>query len=61
MAKHAVGAPFFGELNHRARQIAVKLFELRFEAREEREGIGGGSGESSENLVAIKAAQLLSG
>ena len=61
MAQHAVGAPFLGQLDHGARQIAVELLELGFEAREQREGVGRGAGESGQNLVVVKAAQLFGG
>src|ERR1700676_2894913 len=58
MTKHAVGAPLLGKLHYGARQVAVKLLELRFEAREQRERIRGGSGKSGQDPVAIKTAQL---
>src|ERR1700721_4726984 len=61
MPQHAIGAPFLGELHHRARKIAVELFELGFEARKQRERVGRRPGKSGYDLVAIKAPQLLGG
>ena len=58
VAQHAVRAPLLGQFHHRARQIAVELLQLRFEAREEREGVGRGAGEARQNLVVVEAAQL---
>ena len=61
MTQHAVGAPFLGQFHHGARQVAVVLLELGFEAREQRERIGGGSGESGQDLVVIQPAELFGG
>ena len=58
VAQHAVGAPVLRQLHHGARQIAVELFELGFEAREQREGVGGGAGEPGQNLVVVEPAEL---
>src|SRR5262249_38476837 len=41
--------------------IAVVLFEFGFEAAEEREGVGGGAGESGHDLSAIEAPQFSGG
>ena len=59
VAQHLVGAPFLGQLDGGAAEVAGILLELAFEAAEEREGIGGRSGESGEDLVLIEAAYLL--
>ena len=48
-AQDAVGAPVLGELDRRAQQVALVLFELGFEALEQREGVRGAAGESGEN------------
>jgi hypothetical protein len=57
--KHAIGAPFLGELHGRTRQILRKALELLLEAREQREGIGRRSRESGEHTAAAKGAHLL--
>src|ERR1700678_2722371 len=59
MPQNSIGTPFLGQLHYRTRQIAVELFELRFKAREEREGVGGGTRESGDDLVVVKAPQFL--
>src|SRR3989442_8110906 len=41
-AQHPVGAPVLGQLHRRPGQVAAMLFELRLEAREERERVGVG-------------------
>jgi hypothetical protein len=45
-AQHAVGAPVLGQLHGGAGQVALVLLELALEALEQREGIGGGAGET---------------
>ena len=40
-------------------EIAAVLFELGFKAREQREGIGGGAGETGDDFAVVEAAQLL--
>ena len=50
MAQRAVGAPFLGELDGRARQIAVIFLQLVFEAREERKRVGRAARKSREIL-----------
>ena len=59
VAQRAVRAPFLGELDGGARQIAVKFLQLVFEAPEERERVGGAAGESRDNFVVVEAARLL--
>src|SRR5947208_2398319 len=56
--QYSVGAPVFGELHGRAKQIALVLFELRLEALEQRKRVGGPPGEAGEDPVVIKAAHL---
>src|SRR5207244_2187736 len=58
-AEDAVGAPVFGELDGGALEVPAELFELRLEAREQRERIGGGAGKARENPVVVEAADLL--
>ena len=57
-AQHAVGAPVLGELDRRAHQVALVLLELRLEALEQRERVGGAAGEAGEHLVVVEAAHL---
>ena len=57
-AQDAVGAPVLGELDRRAHQIALVLVELRLEALEQREGVGGAAGEAGEDAVLVEAAHL---
>ncbi len=59
MAQEFIGAPVFGEFDGGAAQIAVILLKFRLETAEEGEGVGGGTGESSENFVLIEAANFL--
>ncbi len=58
VAEHAVGAPFFGEFDDAAGQIAAVLFELAFEAGEEGKGVGGGAGEPGDDFVVVEAAEF---
>jgi len=51
--------PVFGEFDGGAAEVAVILLEFRLETAEEGEGVGGGTGESSENFVLIEAANFL--
>src|ERR1700694_4377660 len=61
MAQKFVGAPFFGELDGAASQVAVILLQLRFKAAEEGESVGRRAGKSRQDLVLIQAANLLGG
>ena len=58
MAQDLIGSPVLRQFDDGARQIAVELFEFGFEAGEQGEGVGGGTGESGDNLVVIESAQL---
>src|SRR5438067_10753835 len=55
MAKDLVRPPLFTQFNRRAIEIAVVLFELAFEASQQRECISGRSRKAGENLVVVKA------
>ena len=57
-AQHAVGAPVLGQLDGRAHQVALVLLQLRLEALEQREGVGGGAGEARQHLVVVELAHL---
>ncbi len=57
-AQHAVGAPVLGELDGGARQVALVLFQLGFEALEEGEGVGRGAREAREHLAVVQLAHL---
>ncbi len=61
MAQHAVGAPVLRQFHSGAREVAVELFQLRFEAREQGERVSGGSRKTGQDLVVVDAAQLLRG
>ena len=56
--QEAIGAPVARELDRCALEIAAILFELRLEAREQREGVGGGSGEAGEDRLVVEPANL---
>src|SRR5689334_13211470 len=58
MTQNLVGPPVLGKFDYAARQVAVELLQLRFESREERESVGGGPGESSQDFVVIESPQL---
>ena len=60
-AQHAIGAPILRELDGRARQLALVLVELRLEALEQRERIGGRAGESGQHAILVDAADLARG
>ena len=57
-AQGAIGAPVLRELDGRALELSAVLFELRFEPGEEREGIGGRTGEPGDNSVVIELPDL---
>ena len=54
-AQDAVGAPVLGELDSGTRDIALVLLELRLEALEQRERVGGAAREACEDAVLIEA------
>ena len=57
-AQRAIGAPVLGQLDRRALEVAAILLELRFEAREQRERIGGRPGEPGQDVVVVEPADL---
>src|SRR5713101_1807676 len=59
MTQRFVGSPVFREFDNAARKIAAVLFQFGFETSEERKGVGGGTGESSEYFVFVETAKLL--
>ena len=60
-AQNAIAAPVLRELDGGAFEVAAILFELRFEAREQRERIGGRAGEAGENPVVVEPADFPGG
>ena len=58
MPQHAVGTPLLGEFDDRPWQVAIELLQFRFEARKEREGVGGRAGESGDNLIVGETPEL---
>src|SRR5690606_16764201 len=54
----AIGAPVFRQFNGGAHQLALVFFQLRFEALEQGEGVGGAAGETGNHLVVEQAADL---
>ena len=58
VAQRAIRAPFLGEFNGGAGQIAVKFLQFSFEAAEERERVGSAAGEARDDLVVVKAARF---
>src|ERR1051326_1742661 len=58
VAQRLVGAPLLGQLDAAASEVAVVLLQLGLEAAEEREGVGGRSGEAGNHLVLVEAADL---
>lgn len=59
MAEHFVSAPLFAQFDRRAFKIAVILFELRFEAREQRKGVARRSRKTGHNLIVIESPDFL--
>ena len=57
-AQDAVGAPVLGQLDRRAHEVALMLFELGLETLNQREGIGRGACEAGEHLVVMELAHL---
>ena len=58
LAQVLVHPPVLRQLDDRALHVAAVLLELRLEAGEEREGVGGGAGEAGQDLVVIQAAHF---
>src|SRR5580698_10422143 len=56
--QHAVGAPVLRELDGGACQVALVLFQLGFEAVEQRERVGGAARKADQHLAAIDAPDL---
>ena len=56
-AQHAVGAPVLRQFDRGARQVALVLFQLRFEALEQRERVGGAAGEAGQHLAADRCVR----
>ena len=56
-AQAAIAAPVLGEFDRRARQVAV-LLQFRFEALEQRERIGGATGEAGDDRAVVQPAHL---
>lgn len=61
MAESAIFAPLFSELDCRFVQIAGMFLELGFEALEECDGVGGGTGKTGDDFVAVEAARFSRG
>src|SRR5690606_12441208 len=53
-----VGAPVLRELDRRAQQVSLVLVELRLEALEQGEGIGGTAREPAQNALVIEPPHL---
>src|SRR5581483_7943883 len=60
-AQDAVGAPVLGEFHRRAQQVPLVFLQLRLEALEQRERIGGTAGEPGKDAVLVEAAHLARG
>src|ERR1700722_9569428 len=58
VAQEFIGAPVFGQFHGTAAEVAVILLELGFEAAEEGEGVGGGTGEAGQNFIVVEAADF---
>ena len=54
----AVGPPVLGQLHDRPLEVAAVLFELGFEAREQRERVGRRAGKAGENPVVVELPDL---
>src|SRR6266849_2698885 len=59
MPQELVGTPFLGEFDGSSSEVAMVLVQLRLEAAEQRESIGGGASESGEDFLLVQAANLL--
>src|SRR5215471_18051930 len=60
-AQHAVRTPVLGELHGRPLQLTLVFLELRLEALEERERVGGRAGEPRQHAVVVDAPHLARG
>ena len=58
VAQNLVRAPLLAQLDGGALEVAVILFELALEAREEREGVGGRAGEARRESCRCRAGGL---
>src|SRR5687767_486093 len=58
MAEHLVSAPLFAQLDRRAFEITVILFELGFKAREQRKRVACCSRETGQNLIVVESPDL---
>ena len=54
----AVGAPILGQLDASPLELIGKALELRFQALEQGEGVGGRSGEAGDDVAAADAAHF---
>src|SRR5579864_6244787 len=61
MTKRAVLAPFLGELDGGFGEVAGKFLQLAFEAFEEGDGVGGGTGETGDDFVLVEPARFPGG
>src|SRR6476659_3544566 len=59
MAEITVGAPVLGELDAGPLQLILKALELGLKPLEQREGVGGGAGETSDDVAIADTAHLL--
>ena len=57
-AQDAVGAPVLCQFHRSALKLTLMFVELRFEALEQRECVGGRAGETCEHSIAVKPAHL---
>lgn len=57
-AEGAIGAPFLGEFDGGAHEVALVFLKLAFETLEEGEGVGGGACEAGEYLAVVQAAHF---
>ena len=58
-AQDAIAAPVLGQLHRRAGQVARIALELLLELLEQRDRVGGGAGETGEELAAAERPDLL--
>ncbi|MNN15449.1 hypothetical protein D3C81_1285530 [compost metagenome] len=58
-AQGAVGAPFFGEFDGGANQMALVFFQLAFETFEKGKGVSRGTGKTGEDFAVVQATDFL--